>query len=487
MTTRTTSPSLPDGLVAVVKRDCPTCELVAPVLLDLSDRAGLTVITQDDPAFPAQAEWVVHDADLSISWHHEIETVPTLIRVDRGEETDRVVGWSRSQWEQMTGLVELGADLPEMRPGCGSLSVDPSLSDELAVRFSGSLLQSRRIDIAALEDGWEAVHDRGWSDGLPAVPPTEARVLRMLEGTSRAAGEVVAVVPPDLVECSVEKVAINAVMAGCRPDYLPVVIAALEAACTDRFNMHGLLATTMPDAPVIVVNGPIRNRIGMNSGMNVLGQGNRANSSIGRAVQLVVRNVGGGRPGEVDRATLGSPAKVGFCFAEDEDEDDDDATWESLAVSRGFSAGQSTVTAFCGEAPRIVVDQMSRSAESLTRHLAEALWATVTPRLAIGFDAMLVLSPEHLARYRDAGWSRERFLTELDTALQRDADAIVQGAGGIDEGLPEAFTGQRVGKFRPGGLLVVRAGGTAGLFSAIIGGWVSGEMGSDPVTMEVKP
>jgi len=119
-------------------------------------------------------------------------------------------------------------------------------------------------------------------------------------------------VPPDLVECTVEKVAINAVLAGCLPEYLPVVLTALEAACTDEFNIHGLLATTMPVGPVLIINGPIRRQIGMNAGINVLGQGNRANSTIGRALQLVIRNVGGGRPGGVDRATQGNPGKVSF-------------------------------------------------------------------------------------------------------------------------------------------------------------------------------
>ena len=120
-------------------------------------------------------------------------------------------------------------------------------------------------------------------------------------------GDVVAVVPPDLVECTVEKAAINAVMAGCLPEYLPVVLAALEAACTDQFNIHGILATTWSSGPVVIVNGPIAKRIGMNSGVNVLGQGNRANATIGRALQLIIRNVGGGRPGGVDRATFGNP------------------------------------------------------------------------------------------------------------------------------------------------------------------------------------
>ena len=357
-----TAPPLPEGLVAVVKRDCPTCELVAPVLSDLHDRADLIVITQDDPSFPADADWVRHDSDLALSWHHDIETVPTLLRVADGAEAQRTVGWSRPEWERLSGVDGLDEGLPEWRPGCGSLSVDPAHADELAVRFGGSGLHSRRVELAALEDEWEAMWDRGWSDGLPVVPPTEARVLRMLEGTSRDPAEVVAVVPPSLVECSVEKVAVNAVMAGCAPEHLPVVIAAVEAVCTDEFNMHGVLATTMSVGPVLVVNGPVAERIGMNRGLNALGQGNRANSTIGRALQLVVRNVGGGRPGEVDRATFGSPAKVGLCFAEDES----GSPWTSLAESRGWRAEQSTVTALAGESPRIFADERSRSPESLT-------------------------------------------------------------------------------------------------------------------------
>jgi len=327
----------------------------------------------------------------------------------------------------------------------------------------------------------EALYDRGWTDGLPLVPPTETRVLRMLEGTSRAADEVVALVPPNLVECTVEKVAVNSVMAGCRPEYLPVVLTALEAVCTDEFNMHGILATTMGVGPVLVVNGPITAEIGMNSGVNVLGHGNRANATIGRAVQLVVRNVGGGAPGGVDRATHGSMSKLGFCFAEDEV----GSPWTTLAEDRGFSRSQDVVTAFCGEGPRIVVDQKSRSADSLVRMLAEGLLASVSPRTVMGMDGLLVVSPEHMARFSDAGWDRQRFMEELGRHLVVEADGILAGTGGIEEGLPPGLAGLALPKFRPGGLLVVHAGGPAGLFSAIIGGWLNGPMGSEPTSREI--
>ena len=327
----------------------------------------------------------------------------------------------------------------------------------------------------------EALYDRGWTDGLPLVPPTETRVLRMLEGTSRAADEVVALVPPNLVECTVEKVVVNSVMAGCRPEYLPVVLTALEAVCTDEFNMHGILATTMGVGPVLIVNGPITAEIGMNSGVNVLGHGNRANATIGRAVQLVVRNVGGGAPGGVDRATHGSMSKLGFCFAEDEV----GSPWTTLAEDRGFSRSQDVVTAFCGEGPRIVVDQKSRSADSLVRMLAEGLLASVSPRTVMGMDGLLVVSPEHIARFSDAGWDRQRFMEELGRHLVVEADGILAGTGGIEEGLPPGLTGLALPKFRPGGLLVVHAGGPAGLFSAIIGGWLNGPMGSEPTSREI--
>jgi len=453
-------------IVAVVKRDCPTCSLVEPVLADLVARGVVSTIHREDD-----------DAGLEASWHLGIETVPTLIRGD-----DRIVGWSRPQWEEFTGVAGLGDGLPEHRPGCGSRTVEPGLADELAVRFNGSTLRSRRVELAELEDEAEAFFDRGWSDGLPVVAPTEARVLRMLSGTSRSPDDIVAVVPPDLVECTVEKVAVNAVMAGCRPEYLPVVLAAVEAACTDTFNIHGLLATTYFSGPVVIVNGPIAEAIGMNSGVNALGQGNRANATIGRALQLVIRNVGGGRPGGVDRATLGNPGKYTFCFAEDEA----GSPWESLAIERGVNAGASAVTLFAGEGPRGVVDQASRTPESLARSFAGALRTVAHPKLPLAFDAFVVVSPEHGRVFREGGWSKARLRSELLELLTIDGAELVRGAGGCEEGIPPALGEAKWPKFRPDGLWFVHAGGTAGMFSAIIGGWINGETGSQAVTQEVR-
>jgi hypothetical protein len=473
---------LPDGIVAIVKRDCATCTLVAPVLRQLAAADGLafTVFSQDDLTFPEGID-VADDTDLAVSWYHAIDTVPTLLAVKDGVEVDRTVGWWREQWEAITGVEGLGPDLPGHRPGCGSLSVDPSLVDELAVRHGGSVLRSRRVEVADLEDEVEAMFARGWADGLPVVAPTEARVLRMLEGTTRRPDEVVAIVPPDLVECTVEKVAVNAVLAGCRPEHLPVVLAALEAACTDEFNIHGVLATTMPVGPVVIVNGPIRERIGMNSGVNVLGQGNRANSTIGRALQLVIRNVGGGRPGGVDRAAQGNPGKLSFCFPEDEA----GSPWGPLHVELGYADDVSTVTLFAGEGPRGVVDQLSREPDSLARSFAACLRTVQHPKLPIVFDAVLVIGPEHARVFREAGWSKAKLRERLHELTLLEGADIVRGAGGIAEGVPEHLRDIQLPKFRPDGIIIVHAGGGAGLFSTIIAGWANGATGSQPTTREI--
>ena len=304
----------------------------------------------------------------------------------------------------------------------------------------------------------------------------------MLAGSSRAADEIVAIVPPDLVEVTVEKVAINAVMAGCMAEYLPWVLAALEAVCTNEFNIHGVLATTMPVGPVLICNGPGTHAIGMNSGMNVLGQGNRANLTIGRAVQLVIRNVGGGRPGEVDRATHGNPGKLSFCFAEDEA----GSPWSSLAASRGVSTATDAVTVFAGEGPRCVVDQLARDPVSLANTFAACLRTLHNPKLVLAFDAIIVVGPEHARVFADAGWDRERVLAEIHLRLQLPGSELVRGAGGIAEGIPAHLMDVTLPKFRPDGLLMVHAGGGAGLFSVIIGGWANGEVGSQPVTHVVQ-
>jgi hypothetical protein len=476
------TPTLPDGLVLFVKRDCPTCVLVEPIMQQLAASQPLTIYTQDDPTFPAGLQ-PLDDTELERSYRHNIETVPTLIRVVAGRETARLVGWQKTQWQAFSGIANLGEGLPDYRPGCGSRSVEPGIAERLAVRFGGEALRSRRIELAELEDEMEAGYARGWSDGLPVVPPTVDRVLRMLQGTPRDAQEIVGLIPPNQAPCTVEKVAINAVLAGCLPEYLPVVLAAVEAALVDAFCMHGVLATTWFSGPVVIVNGPIARRIGMNSGVNALGQGNRANATIGRALQLIIRNVGGGKPGGIDRSTLGNPGKYTFCFAEREE----DSPWESLAVEHGFAPGTSTVTLFAGDGVQPIYEQHSRTPASLARSFAACLRAVAHPKLAQGADAILVVCPEHGDVFRQAGWSKQRLRDELEALLLLPGEQIMRGASGIEQGTPVQSPEERIAKFRPGGLHIVHAGGSAGRFSAIISGWVSsGEIGSSAVTVGIR-
>ena len=476
--------NLPDeGLVAVVKRDCPTCVMAAPVLGELAQCTSLAVYTQDDPSFPETVPHRTDDLELDVSHRLRIETVPTLMRFAAGREVDRVVGWHRGEWERVTGIAGLGPGLPEMRPGCGAKNIEPGVIERLKVRFNETGLKSRRIEIGAEEDEQEAMDARGWSDGLPLVPPTEERVLRMLDGTARDPQEVLGLVPPDLAPVTVEKIAINAVMAGCKPEYLPVVLAAVEAVLDASFAMHGVLATTMFVGPVVIVNGPIRRHIGMNAKGNVLGQGNRANASIGRALQLVIRNIGGGRPREADRATLGNPGKYTYCFAEDEE----GSSWDSLSVERGLRPGLSAVTVFAGYGLQGIVDQKSRDPESLARSFAGSLKAINHVKLAPACDALIVVCPEHHRTFKNAGWSKARLLEELYRLCEIPGDELAAGAKGIAEGGPPSLAGKSINKFRPGGLMIVHAGGDAGMFSGIIAGWsASGERGSLPVTREVK-
>jgi hypothetical protein len=472
-----------DGVLVVVKRDCPTCTMLVPVLAELARQLpDLAIYSQDDPSFPAGLS-VHDDTALAVSYALDLTTVPTLVRRAGGHEVDRTEGWDRPRWEAITGIDGLGTELPAFRPGCGSKSVEPGTTDRLRAQY-GNLLRARRVVPGNDEDEAEFFFERGWTDGLPVVPPTPERVLRMLDGTSRRPEDIVATVPPDLVDCTVEKVAISAVMAGCRPEYFPIVLAAVEAACTDTFNAHGILATTWFAGPVVIVNGPLAARVGMNAGVNCFGQGNRANATIGRALQLVIRNLGGGRPDEVDRATFGTPGKYTFCFAEREA----DSPWESLATERlGLAADRSAVTVFAGSGVQGIADQLSRTPESLARSFAACLRVTFHPKFVLASDAVLVVSPEHARVFRDAGWSKARLREEIESCLQIPGSELIRGAGDIAEGIPEHLAGATLPKFRPGSLLIVHAGGSAGLFSAIIGGWVSGAVGSDPVTMEVQP
>lgn len=204
-------------------------------------------------------------------------------------------------------------------------------------------LTSPSIDVPDEPDAaYEALYERGETDGLPVIPPTEERVRRMIDYVGLPPDQVVGMVPLMYGEATVEAIAVNAVMAGCRPEYMPVLIAAVETLADDGFNLTGFGTSTSTHGIALIVNGPIRGKLDLNSGGSCLGPGWRANATIGRAINLIATNVGGLKPVEVDKTTYGFPGRYSFCFAENEE----GSLWEPLHVERGFKAGDSTVTVF---------------------------------------------------------------------------------------------------------------------------------------------
>jgi hypothetical protein len=251
------------------------------------------------------------------------------------------------------------------------------------------------------EETWqEEAFRRGWGDGLPTVAPTPARVqaaLAALEGIELELGPV----PPSGLVPTRESFAANAVMAGCRPADLPVVLAAVRALLAPAYNLHGVLATTHPCAPLVVVNGPVRSGLGVNCGTNCFGQGTRANAVIGRAVQLVTTHIGGARPGSMDRSTQGSPAKYTFCFGENEEE----SPFEPYSVRRGFAAGDSVVTVAATEGPHNVNDHGSTTGEDLLLTIAGTMAQPGSNNVYVKGPHFLVLGPEHAATLHRDGWT----------------------------------------------------------------------------------
>ena len=468
----------------VIKKDCPTCEMIETVLTELiaTYPGKVTIYVQDDPSFPESIENKIDDTSLEFSYRNNIEIVPTLICSTESKESARTYGWDKTEWQRLTNLASLGESLDSFKPGCGSKTLEPGMEEQLIARFDDELLSSRNIQLAELEDDVEGCYERGWSDGLPVIPPTRVRVIRMLKGTDRSPGEIIGNIPPDNAPCTIEKVAINAVLAGCKPEYFPIVLASVQAALQDKFCMHGLLCTTYFSGPVMIVNGPVVQQIGLNNGINALGQGSRANATIGRALQLLIRNVGGGVPGGIDRAVMGSPGKYTFCFAEDES----DADWSTLAQDRGFERSESVINLFAGEGLQPIVDQKSRDPDSLARNMAASLRAVVNTKLYGVADAVLVVCPEHRRVFREGGWNKDDLKNALYDNLMTPGSELILGAQGIAEGMPEKFENKVIGKFRDDGLHITSTGSKAGMFSAIISGWVaSGERGSQLVSQRI--
>jgi hypothetical protein len=311
----------------------------------------------------------------------------------------------------------------------------------------------------------------------------------MLAGTTRDRRELVGEVAPNYGRATVEKVATNAVMAGCRPEYLPVVLAAVRAATDPAFNLHGVSTSTHFSAPLIVVHGPIRQRIALNCSFGVFGPGYRANATIGRALRLVMINLGGARPGETSMSTFGHPGRYSYCIGEHEEA----SPWPPYHADRGLASTESAVTVFAGEAPHGISDHASRTARALAGSLGwsmAGLWNA--KHFPLYSPTMLVVGPEHARTFGDDGWSKRDLTRHLFETI-RAPYATLQPADDNGEGTnlrfakgPPPAPGEPIPKFpSPEGLHVVVAGGTAGRFSMAIPGWLGTRNGSRPITVPI--
>jgi hypothetical protein len=337
-------------------------------------------------------------------------------------------------------------------------------------------------------DEFERWFDKGVTDGLPVVPPTRARVERMLAGTRRQQSELLGEMPPNYGRLTVEKAAVNAVMAGCRPEYFPVVIAAAEAACDPAFNLHGVATSTHFSAPLILVNGPVREQIALNAGFGVFGPGYRANATIGRALRLLMINVGGARPGELSMSTFGHPGRYTYCIAEYEEV----SPWPPYHVEQGYTPGESAVTLFAGESPHGISDHSSRTAHALAGSIGwsmAGLWNS--KHFPLYSHTMLIVGPEHARTLADDGWSRRDLMHYLYDHIRkpyRDLTPDEEHGEGTNLRFKTPPTADAlISKFpSPEEIHVVVAGGTAGRFSVAIPGWLGTKNGSRPVTRRIE-
>lgn len=351
-------------------------------------------------------------------------------------------------------------------------------TSELHAHLTGAA--PRAIGVRAPErllvpDDPEAIDERfareGWSDGLPIVPPTPARVAAMLAYSDLDPSTSLGLMPPRWGETTVAKLAVNAVMAGCKPDYFPVVVAAARAILGRPFNLYGVQGTTNPASPILVLNGPIARELGVNAGGNLFGPGFRANATIGRAIRLIMNNVGGGVPQQADKSTLGSPAKYTACFAENEAE----SPWEPLHVERGFDAETSTVTAFGGAAPANIIEKSKTAAEML-RTIARAMAAPGSNNMFMSGEAMVVIGPEHASIAAAEGFDKaavrqalfEHARIPLAAVGRGNAEVLAAWRGPLIEDRNGEWTARIVD--RPDDIVIVVAGGP-GNHSASIPGW----------------
>jgi hypothetical protein len=340
-------------------------------------------------------------------------------------------------------------------------------------------LTSKRHRVEDVADAIEFCFQQGWTDGLPVVPPTAERVAALLEAARLDPKREIGFVAHRAVSVTAEKVAINAVMAGCRPEYMPVVVAAVEGIVDPRFSYHGPGTSTAGAAVLMIVNGSIARALDINAGDNLFGPGWRANLTIGRAVRLVMRNVCGSIPGTLDRGTLGHPGKLSYVIAENEA----DSPWTPLHVERGFRAEQSTVTVMAAEAPHQFYNQLSSGAEGVLTTLCDDM--RISGNVMGQPHYALVIAGEHMRTIAGDGWDKKRirqFVWENTQNSHAHLKRTQRMTGALQ---PGDETKLRPLVATPDDILVVAAGGRAGAFSGYIPGWSSAKS-SQAVTKEVK-
>jgi hypothetical protein len=343
------------------------------------------------------------------------------------------------------------------------------------------ILHATRIEVSDPLAAIETYFEKGWTDGLPVVPPTEERILAMLDAMGKAPQDIIGQIPARARTITAEKLAINAVLAGCLPIYAPVIVALTEALCDPAFSVHGPTASTSGMGILTVVNGPIVSHIGLNARENLFGPGWRANATIGRALRLLLRNVCGAIPGVLDRSCFGHPGKFTYCIAEDETH----SPWIPLHVERGVPPEESAVTIFAGESPHQVSNSSASDPEAILATIADVM--TMAGRLSLtGQQFVVVIAGEHRKRLTKRGW------TKRDVRVWLHAHAARSGADLARAGrLPLPQTSDQAAELYsavadPEDILVVAAGGDAGGYSAVIPGW-SGKFHSQAVTRMIPP
>lgn len=325
---------------------------------------------------------------------------------------------------------------------------------------------------------------QGWTDGLPVIPPTAELVREMMDTVGLGKDDLVGVIPPVNGKATVEKIAANAVMAGCLPAYFPVVIAAIEAMLRPTFNLNGIQTTTSNVTPLIIVNGPCRQALNLNYSSNVLGQGWRANATIGRAIRLILSNIGGAVPGVLDKATLGQPAKYGFCIAENEEEN----PWEPLHVERGLGRGVNAVSVCGCTGVHSIVDMASKTPKGIITTMAAAMAAGGSSNwfsCEVSCEALIVMCPEHAAIFSAGGYSKDDIRQELFQKARLPHEKFSEeNLELIAKRRPHCFQAEHAREIpivdSPADIWIVVAGGK-GPKSAFIPSWVEVKLTTTPL------